>query len=183
MLENQIGKRYAEALSNSISDESKLGPALNNLKDFWGAFETEKQLPRFFAHPAIASENKRQVVTELCDKLGVEQGVRNMLSMLTQRNKILFLKNIAGYFEGAVDRRLNQVRVDVRSAHPLTEGDKQRLKSDLSRILEKTVLLETQVDESLIGGVQVRVGDQVADATIKNRLAILKRKIETEEDL
>jgi F0F1-type ATP synthase delta subunit len=47
--------------------------------------------------------------------------------------------------------------------------------------LGKTVLIETTEDQSLIAGIQLQVGDQVADATIKNRLAILKRTIEKEE--
>ena len=48
MLENQVGKRYAEALSGNISDDSQLGVALKNLKDFGEAMKTEKQLLRFF---------------------------------------------------------------------------------------------------------------------------------------
>ena len=55
------------------------------------------------------------------------------------------------------------------------------MKTGLNRILGKTILIETSEDQTLIGGIQLQVGDQVADATIKNRLAILKRTIEKEE--
>jgi len=51
----------------------------------------------------------------------------------------------------------------------------------LNKILEKTILIDTEVDESLIGGVILRIGDQVADDTIRNRLRILKQTIEKEE--
>ena len=95
--------------------------------------------------------------------------------------RILFLKNISDYFESVVDERLNQVRVSVISAHPLTDENIEKLKTGLNRILGKTVLIETTEDQSLIAGIQLQVGDQVADATIKNRLAILKRTIEKEE--
>ena len=57
----------------------------------------------------------------------------------------------------------------------------EKLKNGLNRILGKTVLIETSEDQRLIGGIQLQVGDQVVDATIKNRLAILKRTIEKEE--
>ena len=93
----------------------------------------------------------------------------------------MILKNHADYFETVVDERLNQVRVNVISAHPLTSENIEKLKIGLNRILGKTVLIETSEDQTLIGGIQLQVGDQVADATIKNRLAILKRTIEKEE--
>ena len=181
MIENVISKRYAKALSGSIADESMLNRALENLKDFGDAFESDRQLERFFSHPGISEAKKNALVSQLCDRLQAESVVRNLLAMLTQRRKILFLKNIAGYFESVVDERLNQVRVNVTSAYPLTSKNIDKLETGLSRILGKTIRIETSEDQSLIGGVQLQVGDQVADATIKNRLAILKRTIEKEE--
>ena len=181
MIENVISKRYAKALSGSIADESALRSALGNLKDFGDAFEADKQLERFFSHPGISEDKKNALVSKLCDRLKAENAVRNLLGILVQRRKILFLKNIADYFESVVDERLNQVRVNVISAHPLTSENIEKLKIGLNRILGKTVLIETSEDQTLIGGIQLQVGDQVADATIKNRLAILKRTIEKEE--
>ena len=181
MIENVISKRYAKALSGSIADESALRSALGNLKDFGDAFEADRQLERFFSHPGISEDKKNALVSKLCDRLKAENAVRNLLGILVQRRKILFLKNIADYFESVVDERLNQVRVNVMSAHPLTGENIEKLKAGLNRILGKTVLIETSEDQTLIGGIQLQVGDQVADATIKNRLAILKRTIEKEE--
>ena len=181
MIENVISKRYAKALSGSITDESALRRALGNLKDFGGAFETDKQLERFFSHPGISVTKKNALVSELCDRLKIENVVRNLLGILVQRRKILFLKNIADYFESVVDERLNQVRVSVVSAYPLTGENIEKLKTGLNRIFGKAILIDTTEDQSLIAGIQLQVGDQVADATIKNRLAILKRTIEKEE--
>ena len=181
MIENVISKRYAKALSGSISDEASLNRALENLNDFGNAFEADRQLERFFSHPGIPESSKSALVADLCDKLNADNVVRNLLGLLIQRRKILFLKNIASYFEAVVDERLNQLRVNVISAHPLSSDNIEKLKSGLNRILGKTILIETSIDESLIGGIQLQIGDQVADATIKNKLAILKRIIEKEE--
>ena len=92
-----------------------------------------------------------------------------------------FLDKIIEYFAQVVDRRLGQTRVYVTSAHSLSDANTDRLKTALNKILGKTILIDTQVDESLIGGVMLRIGDQVADDTIRNRLDILKRTIEKEE--
>jgi len=181
MIENLIGKRYAEALSRNVKDDSLLNPVLGNLQAFKGAMDTQDKLVRFFSQPSIPLEKKNGMVRDLCDRLNVEQGVCNLLILLSERKKILFLENIVEYFEKIVDRRLNQVRVSVRSAHALSSANIERLRSALTGILGKTVLIDAHVNESLIGGIQLKIGDQVADATIKNRLALLKQKLEKEE--
>ena len=181
MLENQVGKRYAEALSGNISDTGTLEKALENLRSFNEAMVTEPELARFFEHPSISSEKKQNVVKEICDRLEVDEKVANMMTLLNERGKVLFLGKIVEYFEQVVDRRLNQTRVQVTSAHPLTTENIDRLKTALNKILGKTILIDTEVDESLIGGIMLRIGDQVADDTIRNRLEILKRTIEKEE--
>jgi F-type H+-transporting ATPase subunit delta len=104
-----------------------------------------------------------------------------MLVLLNERNKMLYLAKIVEYFEKAVDRRLNRTRVHVISAYPLTNENIDRLKAALNEILGKTILIDTEVDESLIGGIMLRIGDQVTDDTIRNRLDMLKRTIEKEE--
>jgi F-type H+-transporting ATPase subunit delta len=181
MIENLIGKRYAEALSSSVKDDSRLNSVLENLQALQDAFEVQGQLSGIFANPAIPLEKKKNLVEALCDRLKVEQGVRNLMLMLSERNKVLFLKNISEDFETIVDRRLNQVRVCVRSADKLTTANIERLRSALSNNFGKTVLIDSHVDASLIGGVQLKIGDQVADATIKNRLTLLKQILEKEE--
>ena len=181
MIENLIGKRYADALSRSVKEDSLLNPVLENLQACKNIFETQDQLVRFFSHPSIPLEKKNNMVKELCDWLNMEQVVYNLMVILSERKKILFLGNIAEYFEKIVDRRLNQVRVSVQSAQQLSDANIERLRSALTGILGKTVLIDVHVNESLIGGIQLKIGDQVADATIKNRLTILKQKLEKEE--
>lgn len=181
MLENQVGKRYAEALSGNIEGNPQLVNALQSLESFGEAMKTEKGLLRFFEHPSISTDKKKKVVEELCSRLQTGDTVGNLLVMLNERGKIIFLDKIIEYFAQVVDRRLGQTRVHVTSAHSLSDANIDRLKTALNKILGKTILIDTEVDESLIGGVMLRIGDQVADDTIRNRLDILKRTIEKEE--
>ena len=181
MIENQIGKRFAEALSDSISDNKRVQTALENLRWFQDAFQTEPQLNRFFIHPSFPQENKAALVKEMCDRVSALDEVRNLLRLLVERNKMMFLKNIAEFFEHTVAKRLSQARVEVVSAYPLNDAQVKKLQSALERILGKSAMVDVSVDEDLIGGLRLNVGSLVADATIKNSLALLKRSIEQEE--
>ena len=183
MIENQIGKRFADALSGAVTDDKRLQTALENLRWFQGAFDTEPNLGRFFTHPGFPREKKAALVKEMCDQVDALVEVRNLLKLLVERNKMMFLKNIAEFFEHAVDQRLKQVRVNVVSAYPLNGTQQQKLGSTLERIVGKSVILEASVDESLIGGMRLNVGSLVADSTLKNGLVLLKRSIEQEEVL
>ena len=145
MIENQIGKRFADALSGAVTDNKRLQTALENLQWFQDAFETEPNLNRFFIHPGFPREKKAALVKEMCDRVKALDEVRNLLKLLVDRNKMMFLKNITEFFEHAVDQRLNQVRVNVVSAYPLSGPQQNKLKSSLERILGKSAILETTV--------------------------------------
>jgi F-type H+-transporting ATPase subunit delta len=181
MIENIIGKRYAVALSDTIPDTALLSSALENLQALREAFQVDGRLSQFFAHPSIPLNNKSAMVGDLCDRLSVSSGVRNLLQMLTRRKKMVFLPNIADYFESVVDQRLNQLRITVISAGALEADQVEKLKGTLQSILGKNILIKTQEDPALIGGLVIRLGSLVIDATIKNRLALLKQAIEKEE--
>ncbi|QPJ63077.1 MAG: ATP synthase F1 subunit delta [Candidatus Nitronauta litoralis] len=183
MIENQIGKRFAEALSDSISESSQLNAALESLTNIGEAFSLDPNLYRFFIHPSFPDEKKEAMVGEMCDRTKAPDQVRKLMALLVQRQKMPFVKHIATYFQGFVDQRLGQVRVKVISASPLGQAELDKLKTSLDRQLGKTAILETSVDEGLIGGIRLLVGSRVVDATIKNRLEQLKRVIRNEEAL
>ena len=137
MIENQIGKRFAEALSDSIEEDGKLSSALNNLQTLVSGFQSEPMVSRFFIHPSIPDEKKSAFVKELSDKINAISEVRNLLKVLLERGKMTYLKNILEYFEQFVMKRLNQVRVDVVSASPMSENQINKLKTSLDQVLGK----------------------------------------------
>ncbi len=181
MIENIIGKRYAEALSSSIQEDSRLSSALENLTDICGIFQEDSQLARFFSNPAISDENKMGFLKDLEGQLEIEPEVKNLLALLVERRKILRLKNVLEFFQVTVDQRLSRVRAQINSAEELSNKQIENLTESLRKITGKDVLVETVVDESLIGGIVLRMGSLVADASVKNRLAIMKRYIQKEE--
>jgi F-type H+-transporting ATPase subunit delta len=76
-----------------------------------------------------------------------------------------------------VDSHRGIVSVQVRSAVPLTEEEKERLSEVLARSLRKQVRLETSVDSSLIGGVVLRIGDRLLDGSVKGQLNLLRQRL------
>ena len=181
MIENIIGKRYAEALSSSIQEDKRLSSALENLTHICGVFQENPTLARFFANPAIPDENKMGFLQDLGERIKIEPEVKNLLKILVERRKIPRLKNILEFFQVIVDQRLGRVRVQVNLASEFSNKQVENLTELLRKITDKDVLVETVIEESLIGGILLRMGSLVADASVKNRLAIMKRYIQKKE--
>lgn len=154
---------------------------MKTLQGLRAAFDESPDLTRFFIHPSIPEDRKQALVSQMCDQFSAGDPVRKMLATLVSRKKITFVKNIAEYFEGFVDQRLGQVRVSVVSAIPMESAHLDKLKTSLDRILGKKALIDSSVDETLLGGVRLSVGSMVADASVKNRLAQLRHALEQEE--
>ena len=89
----------------------------------------------------------------------------------TEWHSIVMYDKLADAYKGVV-------RVQVRSAWPLADGEKARLKGDLDRITGKNCTIESSVDRALVGGLQVRIGDSVVDGTVAHRLKALKERLQ-----
>ena len=91
MIENQVGKRYSEALSASIKDEGQLREALGNLRDLDDAFQANANLSRLFSHPSIPEKKKMALMGDLCEKISAQTSVRKIFQLLVTRKKMMYL--------------------------------------------------------------------------------------------
>jgi len=96
---------------------------------------------------------------------------------LIDKRRYDILPEVPECYKELVDSHRGIVSVQVRSAVPLTEEEKERLSEVLARSLRKQVRLETNVDPSLIGGVMLRIGDRLLDGSVKGQLNLLRQRL------
>jgi F-type H+-transporting ATPase subunit delta len=129
----------------------------------------------FLTSPVVAAEKKRAVLYELLP--GVSPEVERFLAILAHRDRLELVPEIALVFR----RLLNEYRgiavAHVTTAVPIDERQKAVIASRLSRRLGKTVVLETRVDVSILGGVVAQIGDNVIDGSVRGRLERLRRSL------
>jgi F-type H+-transporting ATPase subunit delta len=101
---------------------------------------------------------------------GLEEGVRNFLTLLAQNRRLGFLPEIGALFEQMKSEVENAVDVEVTAATPLTPDQESRYVAALQKKLGRSVRLHTKVDGSLLGGAVLKAGDLVIDGSIKGRL-------------
>lgn len=174
---NTIARPYARAafeLASEKGDLTKWSEALAAAKNVLA----DGQAVKFLAHPTLTDEVKISFLTELFKAVGgkasvlaggSEQG-NNFLKLLLEYGRVAVLPEIAQHFEVLKANIENTVDVTVTSAAPMSTAQQKAVTDALKERLGRTVRLETEIDESLIGGAVIRAGDIVIDGSLRARL-------------
>ena len=174
-----LAERYARALLDVALDESKkLDPDAieRELADFAVLLEAQPKLADALATPAIASETRVAVLDEVIKGQKLSAPVTNLLRLLTARERMSsFAILVDQYRKLLLEHKLIQPG-EVTSAYPLNDKQQKRLAESLGEALGKRMELTFSNDEKLVGGLVVRVGNRVFDASVLRQLERIKEK-------
>jgi F-type H+-transporting ATPase subunit delta len=176
-LGGSVARRYAKALFELGVQRGNFEALGQELETVSGVYTESRELRQTLENPVFKQSQKRKIIEALLPQLAPSQVVRNFVLLLVERNRINVLPLIARAYEELTDRQLGRVRAVVTSAKPLdlvTEGEIQRA---LEKRTGKKVLMKSEVDPTLIGGVVARVGDLVLDGSLRTRLASVGNRI------
>lgn len=178
-----IARRYAEAL---LSLGKKGGDAeIDRYADELAAITNlEKQSPEltmFLKNPAFSSAEKRSVLTPILEELGVSPMVRNFCMLLAEKERLNALPQITQAYSDLRDAANGIIRGQLLTAIELTPEKKKAVSSQLEQQSQKKIALTYAVDRNILGGVVLKVGDMVLDASLKAQLNILKETIKRGE--
>lgn len=166
----QVVEPYASALMTLAQDTGKVDAFADNTRTLLTALQESSEFRAFIANPLLKAEEKKAVLQQVCGK-DVDPYFLNFLLLLVDRRRIIFLEGICEGFI-ALQRKLNNiVLAEVTSAQALTRSQEDAI---ADRVKEMTgassVELNITTDESLIGGVVIKVGSQILDASLKGQL-------------
>jgi F-type H+-transporting ATPase subunit delta len=101
----------------------------------------------------------------------------NFLLVLNHHDRLDLLRPICDAYRGLRDQRARRIRIQVRSAAPLDDGQRDRLQRELQETFHLEPILETEIDPELLGGMLVRVGDWVYDASVRTQLETIRNQL------
>jgi len=175
----RLARVYAEALLACAAKTNSIDAVGSELKQI--VTEIVGQYPKigsFFANPTIRSVRK-QPVLDAALKNAVSPLMKNFLELLNQNQRLGLLREIQSAYQGICDSRAGRIRVIVRSATALNDGQLAQLKSTLAEKLGKDPILATSVEPQLLGGMIVQIGDRVYDTSVRARLDNLRNHLLT----
>ena len=170
----QIARPYASALFDLAQSENQLASVETGLSDISSLIGESDDFSRYLHSPVISGDVKAAALDAILDKAKVNPLVANFLRLVARNGRLFALDNIIVGFRELAAAARGETTAEVTSATPLTADQVAALSNTLKTKLGKTVTLNQFVDPSLIGGLQVKVGSQMIDSSIKTKLAAMK---------
>lgn len=170
-------KNYADALVKLGQDNViSYDDILNNLEIISEICSKSKDLTDVIENPAISDETKFSIIDEVFTK-SVNEKIRDFLKILIEKKRFKELEGIVAAYQEELDKINNLQRVEVISAIELDDNSKQKIIDKLQNRLQKNVIAQWQTDEEIIGGLVVKINDDVIDSSLKNKLENLSKNI------
>lgn len=167
---SNISKRYARAFFDIAVEEKKIEGYYNELIQFSSVIDRDKALRDFLANPVFEQAVKKGVVEKIISKLALSPMTINFLKLLADKKRIEVLPDIATCYRQMMDEVLRRVRINVKTAFPLSDEMQTYIKTGLEKLTGRQVEINLEKDPALLGGIVIGVGDTLYDGSIKNQL-------------
>jgi len=174
MREERVAKRYARALFNAAVHRQAVDEVNEALQQLLNTLNEQPPLRTLLLNPLIPRERKQQMVQEAIAR-HTHPLLASLLSVLVDKRRERLLPQVAREYVELRDEHVGILRVQAMTAYPLDSDQEQALVRSLERRTSKTVVLQTQVDPSLIGGIVVRIGDTIIDGSVRGQLLRLRQ--------
>ncbi|MBM7615127.1 F0F1 ATP synthase subunit delta [Alkaliphilus hydrothermalis] len=171
-----VAKRYAGALYEVAIPLQKQEIFKEELLAILDTLTAHPQFDQLLKSPLIQSQEKKDILTKVFQGK-ISQEVSNFLYILVDKRRQNHIQEIIHEYKGMVEKAKNMVEAIAITAEAMSKDDLSRLQKKLSLTSGKTVTIKNEIDGSIIGGVLIKMGDQVIDGTIKNRLAQMKEQL------
>lgn len=173
---SDLARGYAQALFQIARAEGALEQVEDELFRFARLLENENRLREALSDISLPPEHRAKMVEELLGKKASPH-TANVISFLVQQGRARDLPKIIDSLVQLAAEERERAVAEVRTAVPLDDEDRQKLKDAITQATGKNVDLKVIIDPEVIGGLLVRVGDQVFDGTVKRRLQLAKERI------
>jgi F-type H+-transporting ATPase subunit delta len=171
----ELAQVYARSLFEVAREQDKLDVLREQLGQFADAMKQNRELELFFFSPYFSTAEKQNGLEKLLD--GADERLMNFLKLLIENHRMPVIYRLRREYERLWERENRLLPVVLTSAVELDEQTVKDLGDRIGERTNNTVVLTTKVEPDIIGGIVVRVGNSILDASIRNRLEQLRTQV------
>ena len=171
----EIAQVYARSLFEAAKDQDKLDEIREQLGVFADAVAESHDLQVFFFSPYLSTQEKTDGLRRAIE--GADEAFLNFLDLLVENHRMPVIFRVRREFDELWEEENQLLPVQVTSAVPLDDAIVQEIGSTIGEQTGKQVELSSHVDPDILGGIVVRVGNSILDASIRNRLEQLRKQV------
>lgn len=169
-----IAGRYAQALFELAKDAGALKALEADAEALGAALAASPELGSLIASPVVARDEQARAMAAVAAKMGLSELVSNTIALMASKRRLFVLPQLVADLKARIAAEKGEVTAEVTAATALTAEQVARLAATLKAKVGKEVKLNTTVDESLIGGLIVKLGSTMIDTSVKAKLASLQ---------
>ncbi len=169
-----IAARYASALFELAKEGKALGALEADVDAMTETLEASADLRAVIASPVYSRAEQGAAIAAVAERIGLSGLTANTLALMAAKRRLFVLPQFVRALREAIAAEKGEVTAEVVSAKALTKPQADALAAKLKARFGKTVKLQSSVDESLIGGLVVKVGSKMIDTSIRSQLASLQ---------
>jgi len=178
-----IARCYAKALLLIGKEDGQAESYREELNNVAGLVASEKELEQAITNPLYDAAGRRKVLHAVIDQLYLSDTMKAFLLLVFDKGRIGFLGNINEFYKKLADELKGIARASLVSATELSSEAIDKIRSTMSKMTGKDVILDIEQDSSLIGGVVSRIGDLVLDGSIRTQLLNMRESFKRGESV
>lgn len=169
-----IASRYATAVFELAKEGKKLTVLEGDVDALDGALGDSADLRALISSPIYSRDEQSEAVVALSKKMTLSPTIANTLSLMAEKRRLFVLPQLISVLRDLIAEEKGEITADVTAANALTKAQQTKLAKTLKSSVGKDVNINLVVDETLIGGLIVKVGSQMIDTSIKSKLGNLQ---------
>ncbi len=169
-----IAARYATAVFELAREDNALDALESDIAALSAAIDESEDLRALIDSPVYGREEQAAAMGAIAEKMGLSGTVANTLSLMASKRRLFVLPQLLGELSRLIAEAKGEVTADVTAAKALSSDQQAKLAETLKARVGKDVKIKMSVDESLIGGLVVKVGSRMIDTSIRSKLAALQ---------
>ena len=166
--------RYATALYELALEQRALDPIKADLDRFDAMIEASPDLKRLVRSPVFSAEEQENALAAILQKAGIGGLTAKFIGLVAKNRRLFAIGGMVRAFRALVSRHKGETRAEVTVAEPLSENHLSALKAALKSTAQKEVALDIRIDPAILGGLIVKLGSRMVDASLKTKLNSIK---------
>ena len=174
---NSTSQSYAKALYELANENSELDKVEDGINGLNTLLDSSKDFKEMISNPVISHEEKKKIIFAISEKYNFAATLKKFLGFLTFKNRLFFIKQIIESFLNLVSRDKGELRAKLLSPKKLSNGELEKIKTELSKDFQSPIKIDYIHDPDLIGGLIIQVGSVMVDTSIKSKLVQLEKNM------
>lgn len=169
-----IAERYATAVFDIAQENNTLDGLESGINDLQSALDESEDFRALMSSPMLSREEQGAAISAISQKMGLDGMLANTLQLMASKRRLFVLPQLVAALQRKLSEARGEVTADVVSATKLSDSQAKMLTAALAEAAGKKITLNATVDETLIGGLVVKMGSKMIDTSIRSKLGALQ---------